>query len=384
MAKRDYYEVLEVPRDASAADIKKSYRKLAVKYHPDKNQGDPTAEDKFKEVGEAYDVLSNADKRAAYDRFGHNAFGPGGSGPSAGGAGGGFHDPFDIFREVFGGGGGGSSIFDEIFGGGGGRRRDASGKARGSDLRYDLPITLEEAAFGTSKVIEIEKYDTCETCKGSGSPSGGFKTCTTCGGQGQVVSSRGFFHVQQTCPTCRGAGQMLTDPCRSCGGDGRTVQKARIKFNVPKGIREGQRLRSPGNGEAGLRGGPHGDLHVVIHVREHDVFERDGDDLHCELPIDFGTAALGGDLEIPTLEGKRTIKIPAGTQGGTVIRVAGGGILGHGATEKGNLFIHAQVEVPSKLNAKQRELMEAFLKSLGDSNWPSRRSFFDRAKRFFQ
>jgi len=382
MAKRDYYEVLGVSQDASPAEIKKAYRKLAVKYHPDKNPDDPEAEETFKEIGEAYDVLADEQKRAAYDRYGHAAFQQGAGSP---GAGGGFHDPFDIFREVFGGaaGGGGGSIFDEIFGAATGRRRDASGRAAGSDLRYDLPISLEEAAFGVSKVIEIEKYDGCKACNASGSKSGGVKTCTTCGGQGQVVASRGFFHVQQTCPTCRGTGAMLSDPCKECSGEGRSLQKARIKFNVPPGIRTGQRLRSPGNGEAGLRGGPKGDLHVVIHVREHEIFERDGDDLHCELPIELGTALLGGEIEVPTLEGKRSVKLPAGTQNNTTVKVANGGIRGYGMEDKGALYIHIQVEIPTKLNGKQKEKLQEFVDSLEEGNSPIYRSFLDRAKKFF-
>lgn len=380
MAKRDYYEVLGVPKDASQADLKKAYRKLAVQFHPDKNPDDPSAEEKFKEIGEAYDVLSDDQKRAAYDRYGHAAFSQGTAGPSSGG----FHDPFDIFREVFGGAtGGGSSIFDEIFGAATGRRRDPSGRQPGSDLRYDLPISLEEAAFGVSKVIEIEKYDTCGKCSGRGSTTGNVRTCNTCGGQGQVVSSRGFFHVQQACPTCRGMGTTLSDPCSECSGEGRTLQKARIKFNVPHGIRTGQRLRSPNNGEAGVRGGPHGDLHVVIHVREHDVFDRDGDDLHCELPVELGKALLGGEIEVPTLEGKRTIKIPAGTQNNTTVRVSGGGIQGHSGEEKGSLFLHIQVEIPTKLNGHQREKLEEFVNSLEEKNSPIYRSFLERARRFF-
>ncbi|MEO0447574.1 MAG: DnaJ C-terminal domain-containing protein, partial [Verrucomicrobiota bacterium] len=285
------------------------------------------------------------------------------------------------------GGGGGGSIFDDLFGGsgggGGGRRRDPSGKQRGSDLRYDLGITLEEAAFGTEKVVEIEKYDSCDICDGSGSMSPGVTTCSTCGGTGQVVSSRGFFHVQQTCPTCRGTGSLLKDPCGKCRGEGRTPQKARIKFQVPAGIRTGQRLRSPGNGESGVRGGPRGDLHVVIHVREHEIFERDDDDLHCEMPIQFPVAALGGPLDVPTLEGKKTIKVPPGTQSGTVIRVPGAGIQGHGSSDKGHLFLHVQVEIPTKLNGKQKALVEELATSLEKKNSPVRNSFLDRAKKFF-
>lgn len=387
MAKRDYYEVLGVSRDAAAADIKKAYRKLAVKFHPDKNPDDKDADTKFKELGEAYEVLSDDQKRAAYDRYGHAAFSQGS--PGAGG-GGGFHDPFDLFREVFsggGGGGGGGSIFDEIFGGGGGggrRRPDSSGRQRGSDLRYDLPISLEEAAFGTSKVIAIEKHDKCGKCSGSGSKSGKTKTCGTCNGQGQVVSSRGFFHVQQACPTCRGAGQILTDPCGDCQGEGRTLQKSTQRFNIPAGIREGQRLRSPGTGEAGVRGGPPGDLNVVIHVKEHDVFERDGDDLHCELPLTFLQAAAGGQIDVPTLEGKRSIKIPPSTQSSTTIRVSGGGILGHGANRKGDLYLHTQIEAPEKLSGKQRAKLEEFMESVKDENWPIQKSFRERAKRFLK
>ncbi len=381
MAKEDYYALLGVERDASPADIKKAYRKLAVQYHPDKNPGDKSAEDRFKQIGEAYEVLADPEKRAAYDRFGHAAFTQGGAGAGRGG----FHDPFDIFREVFSGGAGGS-IFDEIFGAaaGGTRRRDASGRQRGSDLRYDMPITLEEAASGSQKTIEIEKYETCERCNGAGSASGKMRTCTTCGGQGQVVSSRGFFHVQQTCPDCRGTGGILSDPCTDCQGEGRTLQKARIKFNVPAGIDHGQRLRSPGNGEAGVRGGPHGDLHVVIHLREHELFEREGNDLHCEMPIPLAQAALGGELEIPTLDGKRTIKIPAGTQSSHAIRVPGAGIKGHGSNEKGNLYLHVQVEVPSKLNGKQKQKLEEFVASLGDQNLPMQKSFRQRAKKFLK
>jgi len=380
--KRDYYQVLGVSREASQAEIKKAYRKLAVQYHPDKNPGDVKAEERFKEIGQAYEALSDPQKRAAYDRYGHDAFTQGaGAGPA-----GGFHDPFDLFREVFGGAaGGGGSIFEDLFGAaaGGTRRGGQSARQRGADLRYDLPITLEEAVFGTDKVLEIEKYDTCGRCEGSGSASSGVKTCGTCGGAGQVVSSRGFFHVQQTCPTCRGMGSVLSDPCRDCAGEGRSLQKARIKFKVPAGIREGQRLRSPGNGEAGIRGGSHGDLHVVIHVLEHDVFERDGDDLHCELPISFGEAALGGQIEVPTLEGKKMIKIPAGTQSNSTIRVAGAGILGHGARDKGNLYLHVQVEVPEKLSNKQKQKLEEFASTLTEKNLPLRQSFLRRAKKFF-
>src|SRR4051794_19002311 len=256
--KRDYYEVLSVERTATAEEIKRSYRKLAVKFHPDKNPDDPHAEEKFKELGEAYDVLMDDDKRSAYDRFGHAAFAQG-----AGARGAGFHDPFDIFREVFSGAGGGGGIFETFFGGGGMQGED---RQRGSDLRYDMQITLEEAAFGVDKEIEVRKLDTCDRCKGSGA-EGGSRTvnCPTCGGRGQVISSRGFFQVSQTCPRCRGVGQIIEKPCRDCGGEGRLEKPSRIKLKIPAGIAEGSRLRSTGNGEAGIRGGAHGDLYVVIH-----------------------------------------------------------------------------------------------------------------------
>ena len=377
--KRDYYEVLGVDRQASASDIKKAYRKLAIQFHPDKNPDDPEAEEKFKELGEAYDVLGDEEKRAAYDRYGHSAFSGG-----RGGGGGGFHDPFDIFREVFGGGGGGS-MFEEFFGGGGGRRQ-RSARRGGADLRYDLQITLEEAAYGIEKHIEIEKFGPCSKCDASGSASGGSgtKTCSTCGGRGQVISSRGFFQVQQTCPTCQGAGQTIADPCKSCGGEGRTQQTSRVKLKIPAGITDGNRLRSTGNGDAGMRGGPAGDLYVVIHVKEHEVFQRDEEDLYCEVPLSFSKAALGGELTVPTLEGKASIKIPAGTQSGTTFRLRGNGVRALGSNYKGDLLVQVQVEVPTKLNSKQREKLEEFADLVGEENSPIHESFFEKAKRFFK
>jgi molecular chaperone DnaJ len=297
--KRDYYEVLGVERKASIEELKKAYRKLAVKYHPDKNPGDPTAEEKFKEIGEAYEVLMDANKRAAYDQFGHAAFSPGASAGRGGGfGGGGFHDPFDIFREVFGGmgGEGAGSIFDQLFGTGA-APRDRSGRQRGSDLRYDLQITLEEAAFGTEREIEILKHDTCTRCNATGAEAGSkATTCPTCHGRGQVITSRGFFQVSQTCPRCRGTGQVIERPCRECNGEGRVEKRSRIKLKIPAGIDDGAKLRSMRNGEAGVRGGQTGDLYVVIHLREHEIFSRDEDDLFCEIPISFAVAALGGEL----------------------------------------------------------------------------------------
>lgn len=381
--KRDYYEVLGVPKDASADDLKKAYRKLAVKYHPDKNPGDATAEDKFKEVGEAYDVLSDADKRAAYDRYGHAAFSGGMGGPGAGGAGGGFHDPFDIFREVFGGGGGG--IFETFFGGGaGGGRRRADGPQRGSDLRYAMTISLEEAAHGTEREIDYERLVSCKTCSGSGSASGsGKKACRTCGGAGQVISSRGFFQIQQTCPDCSGSGEVISDPCKACRGLGRVKEHAHVRVKIPAGIEDGSRLRSQGNGDLGIKGGGAGDLYVVIQIRPHEVFEREGSDLHCEVPLAYPTAALGGELTVPTLEGKAAVKIPAGTQNGTTFRLRGKGLRLLGSDRTGDLYVHVQIAVPTKLSADQRAKLEEFAKTLGDSSSPMEESFFEKAKKFF-
>jgi molecular chaperone DnaJ len=377
--KRDYYEVLGVGRTATEEEIKRSYRKLAVKFHPDKNPDDPHAEEKFKELGEAYDVLMDADKRAAYDRFGHAAFAQGG----AGFGGGGFHDPFEIFREVFSGSGFGGGIFETFFGGSAGGR--AEDRSRGSDLRYDMEIKLEEAAFGAEKTIEIEKLDSCDKCHGSGAEPGSRRmTCSTCGGRGQVISSRGFFQISQTCPRCHGAGEVVEKPCQKCRGDGRVEKLSRIKLKIPGGIREGMRLRSPANGEAGIGGGPAGDLYVVIHVKEHKVFHREADDLYCEVPISFSVAALGGEIDVPTLEGKAQLKVPLGTQSGQTFKLRGKGITNINGRGRGDLFARLIVEVPSRLNPEQRRKLEEFAALCGDENTPMRRSFFDRAKEFFK
>jgi len=374
--KRDYYEVLGVGSNASEEEVKRAYRKLAVKFHPDKNPDDPHAEEKFKELGEAYDVLMDPDKRAAYDRFGHAAFAQGA------GVGRGFHDPFEIFREVFGGGGFGGGIFETFFGGTGARSED---RQRGSDLRYDMQIELEEAAFGVEKEIEIEKLDTCAKCHGSGSEQGSRTIrCPTCDGHGQVISSRGFFHVSQTCPRCRGAGEIIEKPCPKCHGEGRVEKPSRVKLKIPAGIREGARLRSSHNGEAGVRGAPPGDLYVVIHIKEHKIFQREGDNLYCEVPIPFTTAALGSEVPVPTLEGKAHLKLPAGTQSGQVFRLRGKGIINVNGRDRGDLLARLIVEVPSHLNAEQRRKLEEFAALCGEENTPLRKSFFERAKEFFR
>lgn len=370
MPKADYYETLAVSKTVSEDELKKAYRKMALKFHPDRNQGDKAAEEKFKEVSEAYDVLSDPDKRAAYDRFGHAAFGPG-----RGGGGGGFHDPFDVFQQVFGGAGG---IFSEFFGGGGPR----DGSQEGNDLRYDMQLTFEESAFGCEKEISIRRHEHCSECNGTGASAGSGKSrCSQCGGRGQVTAQRGFFMVSQTCPRCRGAGHVIEKPCKPCGGTGLAEKTARIKIRVPGGVENGMRLRSTGNGEHGAHGGPPGDLYVVLHVKEHEIFQRDGEDLHCQVPISFTMAALGGELEAPTLEGPAPVKVPPGTQSGTVFRLKGKGVKqldGHG---RGDQHVRVVVEVPTKMNAEQRQKLEEFAKSCGEEALPMRQSFLDAVKR---
>ncbi|HUB67826.1 MAG TPA: molecular chaperone DnaJ [Candidatus Methylacidiphilales bacterium] len=381
--KRDYYVVLGVERTATAEEIKKAYRKLAVKHHPDKNPGDKSAEEKFKELGEAYEVLSNPEKRSAYDRFGHQAFAPGGMG----GAGmGGMHDPFEIFREVFGSGGRGggifSNFFDEAFGQEGGER---GGRGRGADLRYDMRISFEEAARGVEREIEIAKLQTCETCQGSGAePGTKITTCPTCGGHGQVAVTRGFFNIAQTCPRCRGAGQSIEKPCRTCRGEGRTEKTAKIKIKIPAGVEDGTRLRSSGQGEGGIRGGPPGDLYVVLHVDTHPIFEREGTDLFCNIPISFAKAALGGDIRVPTLDGSAVLKVPAGTPSGKVFRLRGKGLPEVHGRGVGDLHVKLYVEVPAKLNADQRHKLQAFAESCDETTNPEESSFFRKAKDFFK
>lgn len=373
MAKRDYYEVLGVERSAGEEEIKKAYRKLALKYHPDKNPGDRAAEESFKEIGEAYEALSDPQKRAAYDQYGHAAFDPRMR------RGGGFHDPFELFREVFGGSG---SIFDELFGGG---RQDPTAPQRGSDLRYDLEITFEEAAHGTEKEITFTKLDECELCHGSGQePGSKTKTCQQCGGRGQVVTSRGFFSIAQTCPRCGGAGRTIDKPCKGCHGAGRREKRSKVTIKIPAGVDTGNRLRVSGAGEAGARGGPSGDLAVVLHVKAHEIFERQGDDLYCEVPISFVQATLGAEIQVPTLAGKAELKVPAGTQPGTVFSVKGKGIKNLQGYGHGDLHVRVLVEVPTHLNSAQRAKLQEFADLCDQNTNPIGRTFFEKAKNFFR
>ena len=376
MAKRDYYEVLGVGRDAGADEIKKAYRKQAVRFHPDKNPDDKGAEEKFKEVGEAYEILSDDQKRSTYDQLGHAAFEGGGGGGFRGGS----ADPFEIFSQVFGGGRGGGGIFEQFFGGG----TDPAGPSRGSDLRYDMEIDFEEAVLGAEKQISITKLDECDKCGGSGAAKGSErKRCRTCNGQGAVVAQRGFFRMQQTCPDCDGAGTVLDNPCKDCRGAGRKEKRSKITLKVPPGVDTGTRLRSGGNGEAGQRGGGSGDLYVILHVRAHEVFDRDGDDLIAEVPIPFVTAALGGELKVPTMDGAASIKIPAGTQSGTTFRLKGRGAKNLQGYGTGDLNVKVIVEVPSKLNKEQKEKLQAFADACGEDVNPQSKSFFDKARNLF-
>lgn len=387
MAKEDYYDLLGISRGASADEIKKAYRKLAVKYHPDKNPGNKEAEEMFKKISEAYEALKDPEKRAAYDRFGHAAFqGAGARGPGAGGAGG-FHDPFEIFREVF-GGGGADSIFEDFFGGGAGTAgggRAGGGAQRSHDLRYDLEITLPEAARGIEKEISYRRMVACDRCHGEGAEPGSSQVrCTTCGGRGQVTTSRGFFSIRQTCPSCHGVGMRVEKPCAKCSGEGRVASTSKLKVRVPAGVETGSQLRSTGNGEAGYMGGQAGDLYIVIHVKEHEIFERQEDDLFCEIPIKFTLAALGGSIDVPTLSGKVTLKIPPGTQSGTTFRLRGKGMPNLRGGGHGDQLVRVHVEVPTSLTGEQRKKLEEFAEVCGDARNPVGQSFFEKAKRFFE
>jgi molecular chaperone DnaJ len=371
-AKKDYYEVLGVNRDASEEEIKKAFKKLAMKFHPDRNPDNPKAEESFKEAKEAYEMLSDDQKRAAYDQYGHA-----GVDPSMGGGGfGGFNS--GNFSDAFG------DIFGDIFGG---ARNQRSNVYRGADLRYNLEISLEDAAKGTETKIRIPVQTSCETCHGSGArPGTSPVTCTTCNGHGQVRMQQGFFSVQQTCPKCHGTGKMVKEPCPTCHGGGRVKQNKTLNVKIPAGVDEGDRIRLSGEGEAGVNGGPTGDLYVVVHLKEHPIFQRDGANLHCEMPISFSTAALGGEIEVPTLDGAAKMKIPAETQTGSVFRLRGKGIKPLRSSEHGDLMVHVVVETPVRLTEKQKDLLREFESSTqadAGKHSPKNKSWVDKARDFF-
>ncbi|MDR7268321.1 molecular chaperone DnaJ [Pelomonas saccharophila] len=381
-SKRDYYEILGVAKNASEDDIKKAYRKLAMKFHPDRNQGDGAkkAEEQFKEAKEAYEMLSDAQKRAAYDQYGHAGVDPnmgaGRGGPGAEGFGG--------FAEAFG------DIFGDIFGGQGGRRGGASGQQvyRGSDLSYAMEITLEEAARGKETQIRIPSWEGCETCGGTGAkPGTSAKTCGSCGGSGTVHMRQGFFSIQQTCPHCHGTGKIIPEPCTTCNGQGKVKKQKTLEVKIPAGINEGMRIRSAGNGEPGVNGGPAGDLYIEIRIKQHEIFERDGDDLHCTMPVSMITAALGGNIEVPTLGGKAEIELPEGTQHGKTFRLRGKGIKGVRSSYPGDLYCHIAVETPVKLTEHQKKLLKELDESLkkgGERHSPNAKSWTDRVKDLFK
>ena len=371
MSKRDYYEVLGAERSADQETLKKAYRRLAMKYHPDRNPGDVSAEDSFKEAKEAYDVLSDEQKRAAYDQFGHAGVQGLGDGGAGFGSAAGFRDIFDeVFGDVFGGRGGGQRAY------------------RGADMRYPLELSLEEAVFGTTTSIRVPTLVQCETCNGSGAmPGSSPASCETCDGQGQVRMQQGFFSIQQTCPQCRGSGRVITDPCRECGGQGRRRQEKTLSVKVPAGVDSGDRIRLSGEGESGQQGGPSGDLYVEISVREHPIFTRDGVHLYCEVPIGFSTAALGGDLDVPTLKERVKLKIPAETQTGKLFRLRGKGVKSVRGGATGDLICRVVTETPVNLGAKQKALLRQFEESMqqsGKTHSPKESSWVDSVKQFFE
>jgi molecular chaperone DnaJ len=371
MAKRDYYEVLGVARDTDEATIKKAYRRLAMKLHPDRNPNNPEAEASFKEANEAYEVLCDTDKRAAYDRFGHAGVGGSQGQHGFGGA--------DAFSDIFG------DVFGDIFGGG---RRGRSQVFRGADLRYELELTLEQAVAGDSVTLELPTQVECTRCSGQGAEPGTTPTtCKTCGGAGQVRVAQGFFSIQQTCPTCSGAGSMIDKPCRECSGRGRIRKTKTLSVKVPPGVDNGDRIRLSREGEAGRNGGPPGDLYVDISVREHEIFTREGQNLSCEVPVSFATAVLGGSVDVPTLDGTVVLKVPAETQSGSLFRLRGKGVRSVRASGFGDLFCRVQVETPVNLTATQKERLRAFDESIQAENSrhnPRARSWFDGVKQFFE
>ncbi|HHW7568585.1 TPA: molecular chaperone DnaJ [Mannheimia haemolytica] len=374
MAKKDYYEVLGLSKGASEKDIKRAYKRLAAKHHPDKNQGSKESEEKFKEITEAYEVLTDSEKKAMYDQYGHAAFEQGGAGAGGFGGfgGGGFGGFEDIFSEMFGGG----------FGGGGRRQR----VVRGDDLRYDIEITLEEAVKGCKKDIRIQTLAECDTCHGSGAEAGSkVETCSHCHGSGRVRRQQGFFVTEAVCPSCHGTGKRIEKPCRSCHGDGRVQKAKNLSVTIPAGVDTGNQLRLSGEGAAGENGAPAGDLYVVIYVKEHDIFERDGSNLYCEVPISFTLAALGGEIEVPTLDGKLKLKIPAETQTGKLFRVRGKGVTSPRGGYAGDLICKVVVETPVNLTEEQKALLRQFEESLEGQgkHRPKHEGFFDGVKKFF-
>lgn len=377
MSKRDFYEVLGVGRDANERDIKKAYKRLAMKYHPDRNPGDDTAADKFKEVKTAYEILTDPQKKAAYDQYGHAAFEQGGMGGGGGGFGGGA-DFSDIFGDVFG----------DIFGGGGRRGGGQHRAQRGADLRYNMELTLEEAVRGCSKEIRVPTLVNCDTCEGSGAKKGSSPTtCGTCHGAGQVQMRQGFFAVQQTCPHCHGRGKIISDPCGKCHGQGRVQETKTLSVKIPAGVDTGDRIRLTGEGEAGEFGAPAGDLYVQVHVQKHAIFERDGNNLYCEVPVSFTMAALGGEVEVPTLDGRVSLKVPTETQTGRMFRMRGKGVKSVRGGAVGDLICKLVVETPVNLSTRQKELLQEFENTLAGSDAkkhkPRSEGFFDGVKKFF-
>ncbi len=380
-AGRDYYEILGVARDADAATIKSAFRKLAMKLHPDQNPGCKVSEEKFKEIGEAYSVLSDPEKRAAYDRYGKAAFqGGAGGGPGFGPGAAGFGDFSDLFNEIFGGG------FEDMFAQQRGGRGPRNGPERGADLRYDVEITLEQAFRGMEREIVVPRAQACEPCKGSGSEGNApLETCRTCQGAGQVRASQGMFRIVRTCPACHGRGQSIKSPCRSCGGRGAVQKERTLSVKIPAGVEDGTRIRLAGEGDQGARSGPPGDLYLFLSVKPHALFERDGPDLYCRAPAPMCKAALGGEMEIPTIDGDRAkITIPAGAQTGRRFRIKGKGMTHLRGKDRGDLHVELAVETPINLTAKQRKLLEEFAKDCGEEAHPQSQGFFDSVKKFFE